>query len=170
MSHRQWDLFEGAGRHEPSPRDDMGAGLPRQRALDILGVRDDGVGAAALEEGDHRLDLRSHAALREVRPLGQELLRFQQGEPVDPLLVGPSPPKSFCRFCWSAYPIAPWVSAPITSSGTSWSSCAASSDRRRMNPTCGPFPCVMATSQPSLIIPAMCHVVSAAAMYWSRTD
>src|SRR5438094_368809 len=65
--------------------------------------------------------------------------------------------------------MAPCVSAPITSSGTSCSSCAASSDRRRMNPTCGPLPCVMATSQPSLIIPAMCQQVSPAAMYWSRT-
>src|SRR6184192_4275331 len=65
--------------------------------------------------------------------------------------------------------MAPCVSAPATSSGTSCSSCAASSDRRRMNPTCGPLPCVIATSQPSLIIPAMCQHVSPAAMYWSRT-
>src|SRR5437899_5510703 len=38
-----------------------------------------------------------------------------------------------------------------------------------MNPTCGPFPWVMATSHPSLIIEAMCQHVSPAAMYWSRT-
>ena len=81
----------------------------------------------------------------------------------------PSRSKSLCRFCCSAYPIAPWVSAPHASSGTSCSSCAASSDRRRMNPTCGPLPWVIATSHPSLIIDAMCQHVSPAAMYWSRT-
>src|SRR5438270_5184873 len=65
--------------------------------------------------------------------------------------------------------MAPWVSAPIASSGTSCSSTDASSERRSMNPTCGPFPCVIATRQPSLIIDAMCQQVSPAAMYWSRT-
>src|SRR5437588_1085816 len=56
--------------------------------------------------------------------------------------------------------MAPWLSAPQTSSGTSCNSCAASSDLRRMNPTCGPLPWLMATSQPSLIIDAMCQHVS----------
>ena len=38
-----------------------------------------------------------------------------------------------------------------------------------MNPTCGPLPCPMTTSQPPSIIEAMCAQVSLAAMYWSRT-
>src|SRR6266702_3581423 len=65
--------------------------------------------------------------------------------------------------------MAPWLSAPHTSRGTSCSSWDASSERRRMNPTWGPFPWPMATFHPSLIIDAMCQQVSPAAMYWSRT-
>ena len=45
------------------------------------------VRAAALEEADHRADLRAHAALREVRALGEVGLRLGQRHPVDPLLL-----------------------------------------------------------------------------------
>ena len=38
-----------------------------------------------------------------------------------------------------------------------------------MNPTWGPLPWPIATSQPSWIIEAICQHVSPAAMYWSRT-
>src|ERR1039457_5603471 len=66
--------------------------------------------------------------------------------------------------------MAPWVSAPHTSSGSSCSAWAASSDRLRMKPTCGPLPWVIAMRQPSLIMVTMWRQVSLAAMYWSRTD
>src|ERR1051326_7693755 len=65
--------------------------------------------------------------------------------------------------------MAPCESAPQTSSGTSCSSCAASSERRRMKPTCGPLPWVTTTFQPSLIIARMWREGSCAARYWSIT-
>src|SRR3990170_3145975 len=65
--------------------------------------------------------------------------------------------------------MAPWVSASHTSSGTSWSSWAASSERRRMNPTWGPLPWPMATCQPSRMAEAMCTLVSPRAAIWSGT-
>src|SRR5574338_648159 len=66
--------------------------------------------------------------------------------------------------------MAPCESASHTSSGTSWSSWAASSERRRMNPTWGPLPCPMATCQPSLMIDAICPLVSPRACIWSGMD
>src|SRR6185295_18674315 len=65
--------------------------------------------------------------------------------------------------------MAPCVSAPHESSGTSCSSCRDSSDRRRINPTCGPLPCVTTTFQPAATMPAMWCIDSAAAAYWSGT-
>ena len=68
------------------------------------------------------------------------------------------------------YPIAPCVSATHESSGTMCSSLAASSERRRMKPTCGPLPCVTTTRSPgSVKRAATCLHVSAAAWYWSGT-
>src|ERR1019366_1964590 len=45
---------------------------------------------------------------------------------------------------------------------------AASSDRLRMKPTCGPLPWVIAMRQPSLIMVTMWRQVSLGAMYWPR--
>ena len=78
--------------------------------------------------------------------------------------------KSLTRFWASMYPIDPCVSATQISKGTSWSSWRASSERRRMNPTWGPFPWLMATSQPSATRPPMWWSVSFTASYWSSTD
>src|SRR5713226_5993674 len=65
--------------------------------------------------------------------------------------------------------MAPCVSAPHESSGTSCSSPRDSSDRRRIKPTCGPLPWVTTTFQPAAIISAMWCIDSAAAAYWSGT-
>lgn len=46
--------------------DEVRAGLATERPLHVLGVGDDRAAAAPLEEADHGLDLRSHAALEEV--------------------------------------------------------------------------------------------------------
>ena len=45
----------------------------------------------------------------------------------------------------------------------------ASSDRRRMKPTCGPLPCPITTLRPASMICAMWWQVSPAATHWSRT-
>ncbi len=67
--------------------------------------------------------------------------------------------------------MAPWLSAPHTSSGTSCmpSTLCAISLRRTMNPTCGPLPCVMARSQPAVTMSASWSAVSRSASIWSST-
>jgi hypothetical protein len=47
--------------------------------------------------------------------------------------------------------------------GTGATSGSASSERRRMKPTCGPLPCVITTFQPAATISAMWCAVAAAA-------
>ena len=62
------------------------------------------------------------------------------------------------------------MSATQESSGTVWSSFDASSDRRRMKPTCGPFPCVITSLRfGSRRSGAMWRHVSEHAWYWSGT-
>ena len=73
MSHWNGTYTQGQEskeRNRTSVPDDVRPGLPRQRALDVLGVRDDGLGAAMLEIRDDRLDLGGHAPPGEVRSLG----------------------------------------------------------------------------------------------------
>ena len=62
------------------------------------------------------------------------------------------------------------VGRPRSRSGTGSTSSWASSERRRMNPTCGPLPCVMTRFQPASIRSTSCGATEVTVSYWSGIE
>ena len=70
---------------------------------------------------------------------------------------------------WNMKPIAPCVSPTAYCTGTVGTWPSAISERRRMNPTCGPLPCVRTTFQPAPIMPATACAMSRTRRRTDRT-
>ena len=71
----------------------------------------------------------------------------------------PAPRSTFPISCCSMYPIWPWLMAPATSMVRGGTVPAARSERSKISPTCGPFPCVTITWWPSSTSELSCSLM-----------